>query len=97
MLYNDNVSYSQSGVSYAGSLTISAPGFSSNISLQNIQIYLSEKIDNSNQTQSSFITINFFSSGNVTFETANTPNGAGLVSTSVIESSYSGLVSISNV
>lgn len=96
LLYNSNIGYSQPGMSYSGSLTISAPGFNSLISLQDIRIYLSQNLDNSNESQSSFITINFFSSGNITFETTSAPNGAGLVSSSSVASNYSGIIESSN-
>lgn len=97
LLYNSNIGYSQPGVSYAGSLTISAPGFSSIISLQDIKIYFSNNVDNSNESQSSFITINYSSFGSMTFEATDSAIGAGLVSTSSVQTNYSGLVSISNI
>lgn len=69
MLYNDLAGYSQSGVSYQGSLTLSIPGLSSLIIPGSISIYIADKIDLDNATTVGFATISSVKTGSITLET----------------------------
>ena len=69
MLYNDLVGYSQSGVSYQGTLTLSVPGFSINLLPPSIAVYIGDELDLNNATTVGFATISSVKTGSITLET----------------------------
>jgi hypothetical protein len=69
MLYNDNFSYSQSGVSYQGTLYLNIDNISSPVILPNVSIYYAQDIDYSNVSTIGLVTIESMSNGIVTMQT----------------------------
>lgn len=69
MLYNTNLYYNSSGVSYIGSLVITVPGISNPVILNNIKISFAGAQDYSNLTTIAVISIDVAPSGIVTIET----------------------------
>jgi uncharacterized membrane protein len=69
MLYNDLVGYSQSGVSYQGTLTLTVPGFSRILVAPSIGVYIGDEPDNSNATFVGFATVSSVKSGSITLQT----------------------------
>lgn len=69
MLYNDLIGYSQTGVSYEGSLTLSVPGFSSILLPPSISVYIGDEPDFSNLTSIGLVTITSVKTGSITLET----------------------------
>lgn len=69
MLYNDLIGYSQSGVSYQGTLTLSIPGVSNLILPGSIAIYIADQLDLTNATTVGFATISSVKTGAITIET----------------------------
>lgn len=69
MLYNDNFSYSQSGVSYQGTLYLNIDSISSPVILPNVSIYYAQDIDYSNVSTIGLVTIESMSNGIVTMQT----------------------------
>ena len=69
MLYNSDLLYNNSGISYIGSLVIKIPGISNPIVLNNIRISFDGLADYSNLTTIAVLSIDVSSSGMITIET----------------------------
>lgn len=91
MLYNDTVGYSQSGISFNGTLQINIPGISLPLILNDISIYFPDKVDYSNATTIGVVSVNYVSTGLVVIE-ANSDQAQAISASSVIS-----LGNISNV
>jgi hypothetical protein len=68
MLYNDLVGYSQSGVSYQGTLTLSVPGFSINLLPPSIAVYIGDELDFNNLSTIGIATVSSVKTGSITLE-----------------------------
>jgi len=79
MLYNDTIAYSQSNISYTGSLIIRASGLSSPIVLNNITILFGGQEDYSNYATLAVMSIDINPTGDITIEVLD-EQAYGLVS-----------------
>ena len=68
MLYNDPITYSQSNISYFGSLIINIAGISNPITIGNINVIQVAEEDYSNSTTIAVMSIDFTSSGIMTIQ-----------------------------
>lgn len=93
MLYNDLISYNQSGVSFNGSLKISAPGLSAPIIIGDINIFFSSEIDYSHSSTIGVVTVTYAQSGLVSYEMLD-QLGSALVSYSIAEAGSEAQLSI---
>jgi hypothetical protein len=89
MLYNDSIAYSQSGVSFIGTVQINVSGISSPIILNNISVYLFGNEDYSNSTTVGLVTLNYVSAGYVIIEATADQAEAISQSSSIILNSTS--------
>lgn len=105
MLYDDLISYNQPGVNFVGSVTISVPGIALPIFVGNINIFFSEQIDYSNNSNLGLVTVSYGASGSVSVEKSYQTSNA-VVSYSIagsdpiaqisIETDYDTATAISN-
>jgi hypothetical protein len=68
MLYNDSISYNQSGLNYYGSLIINIQGISNPIIIGNVNVIQISAEDYSNATTIAVMSIDFTSSGIMTIQ-----------------------------
>lgn len=98
MLYNDIISYNQSGVSYSGILQINVPGFLEPIIVNDITIYFVSKTDYSNATTIGLVSIDYVASGIIVIE-ATAAQAEAISESSLValsNSSYTTIESISD-
>jgi hypothetical protein len=93
MLYNDSISYNQPGVNFLGSVTISVPGLGLPIFIGEINIFFSEEIDYSNNTNLGVVTVSYGSSGAISVEKSYQTTNA-VVSYSIADSESTAQLSI---
>ena len=83
MLYNDLIEYSQTGVSYEGSLTLSVPGFSLILLPPSISVYIGDEPDFSNLTSVGLVTIESVKTASITLQ-ATQQQAESMAQTSLI-------------
>jgi hypothetical protein len=76
MLYNDSITYSQSNISYFGSLVINIAGISNPITIGNINVIQVTGEDYSNYTTIGVMSIDFTSSGIMTIQVDSSQEAA---------------------
>jgi hypothetical protein len=94
MLYNSNITYSQAGILYQGSLLISISGVSSPILINNIRIIIDPLEDYSNNTSIGIVSYNLSPTGIMSFETSDFQAEAITTSEVITLNSVSGEVTI---
>jgi hypothetical protein len=97
MLYNSNITYSQAGILYQGSLRISVSGISSPILINNIRIIIDPLDDYSNNTSIGIVSYNLNPSGIMSFETTDFQAEAITTSEVITLNSVSGEVTIQSI
>jgi hypothetical protein len=97
MLYNANITYSEAGILYEGSLLISVSGISSPILINNIRIIIDPLNDYSNNTSIGVVSYNLTPTGVMSFETTDFQAEAITTSEIITLNSVSGEVTIQAV
>jgi hypothetical protein len=94
MFYNSNITYSQAGILYQGSLKISISGVFSPILINNIRIIIDPLEDYSNNTSIGIVSYNLSPTGIMSFETSDFQAEAITTSEVITLNSVSGEVTI---
>jgi hypothetical protein len=94
MLYNANLTYSESGILYQGSLLISVSGISSPIFINNITIIIDPTDDYSNNTTIGIVSYGLKTTGIMSFEATNSQAEAISSAEVITLNSVSGEVTI---
>jgi hypothetical protein len=94
MLYNANLTYSESGILYQGSLLISVSGISSPIFINNITIIIDPTDDYSNNTTIGVVSYRLKTTGIISFEATNSQAEAISSAEVITLNSVSGEVTI---
>lgn len=94
MLYNENITYDQSGISYVGTIIINVFGLPSPIVISNINVAISTSQDYSNQTTVGVISYDIFSDGIITIQATETQASAIVQAIAAYDESSSGVISL---
>jgi hypothetical protein len=97
MLYNANITYNESGLSYFGALLISIPGILEPILVNNITILIDPLEDYSNNTSIGIVSYNLNPTGIMSFETTDFQAEAITASEIITLNSVSGEVTIQSL
>lgn len=68
MLYNENITYDQSGISYVGTIIINVDGLSAPIIISNVNVAIATSQDYSNATTIAVISYDIYPEGIVTIQ-----------------------------
>jgi hypothetical protein len=96
MFYNTNITYSEAGILYQGSLRISVSGISSPILINNIRIIIDPLDDYSNNTSVGIVSFNLTPTGVMSFEVTDFQSQAITQSEIITLNSVSGEVTVSS-
>jgi hypothetical protein len=97
MLYNANITYNQSNISYFGSLLISVPGIVEPMLVNNITILIDSLEDYSNNTSIGVVSYNLSPTGVMSFQTTDFQAEAITASEIITLNSVSGEVTIQSL
>jgi hypothetical protein len=97
MLYNDNISYSQPGINYIGTIVINIPGVPNPIVLSNINVSVSTSQDYSNATTVAVISYDIYSEGILTIQATESQANAIVQVIASFDETGSGAISLESV